>query len=244
MLKHLKNTRILIYSKTMKNRYFDILRGTLDAENPLSKLRANALIWTHIFKEIDEWYEKHIDRESIAYKKMPLMIIKRVENEWKNVKPKFPEPIGIFINMMPIHRDKDSIPEYLHSYLDFIMSIPTTYLNFNTTTNKHEKRVVYLTIHESFVPSGQYQRRSGLHIERPNNIGGRFVKPDREDKEYRDLAWGAGYTSKHGVPIDGIYMASNVADSCKVWPVLLREPHEITDGHGGIEHMRDYLGSL
>ena len=44
------------------------------------------------------------------------------------------------------------------------------------------------------------------------------------------------------IPIDGIYMASNVDASCRVYPSLLVHPEEITDSHGGCDSIRDHLG--
>ena len=106
-------------------------------------------------------------------------------------------------------------------------------------------RIAYLTIQEGWVPVGETQRRPGLHIERPGP-GGRFVTPgpppfDR-DSEFSSLSWGLGHWGTDGHPVDGFYMMSSVADSCRVWPTLIDDPEDVTDQHGGIEHMRDYLG--
>ena len=47
--------------------------------------------------------------------------------------------------------------------------------------------------------------------------------------------------SAPNIPVDGIYMASTVDASTTVYPCMIEKPHEVTDVHGGIEHMRDYL---
>jgi hypothetical protein len=98
-----------------------------------------------------------------------------------------------------------------------------------------KRRVVYLTVHESLVPVGETQRRPGVHIERPGpGIGGRVCKFG--DDFYFSLAWGLGtWASNEDLPVDGIYMASNVAESCAIWPVLIDRPEEVTDRHGGLD---------
>ena len=37
-------------------------------------------------------------------------------------------------------------------------------------------------------------------------------------------------------------MASSVAGSCRVHPVLVDDPHTVTDSHGGLDHVRDLVG--
>ena len=93
---------------------------------------------------------------------------------------------------------------------------------------------MYLTVHESFVKAGQCQRRPGLHIERPHRggDGGRVLKfdktkcfYDREKKDYAEASWGGGYHDKdRDVPVDGIYMASTVPGSCRVFPFAITYP--------------------
>jgi len=232
--------------KKIKRQYFDVLRGTLDDNNPLSKLRAKALIWTTIFLEIDNWYKEHIDTDNISFKRIPFLNYDENYNTFEE-KIKFPEPTNININMMPIIMNAKFIPEYLHSYYNLIKHLPIPHYDLNNLNQDgyYEKKVLYLTIHESYVSAGEFQRRPGLHIERPSSIGGRFIKRDYRDIEYRSLAWGLGYhheAEDGGIAIDGIYMASNVENSCKIWPIQIKNPHEITDGHGGIEHMRDHIG--
>ena len=152
--------------------------------------------------------------------------------------------------------DVKSIPELYHPYLPLLQNCPLTRYKY---TNKGEyvsmyNRISYLTIHESLVPVGQTQRRSGPHIERPGGLvdGGRLVvRPPgppgppgdvhSRGTEYDDLSWGLG-NWKDNHPVDGIYMASNISDSCTVWPVLIDNPHEVTDAHGGMDHMTPYIG--
>ena len=183
-------------------------------------------MWETIFDDVSSWYRRHIDTDSTAFCSIG--------------QPRaFPEPRGLNINMMPIKmfRLEQTLPESCRGYIPFIRSclVPRTH-----------DRTVYLTIHESRVPAGEAQRRPGLHVERPGQVadGGRYVRYDPLTPlgEYRDLAWGLGYCERDGLPADGIYMASNVARSSRVYPAIIRTPGEVTDEHGGIEHMRGHLG--
>ncbi len=94
-------------------------------------------------------------------------------------KLQFPEYTGIKVNMMPIIMgDANSIPTYLHQYIDMINSC------------KFKKGdIVYLSIHESIVEKGDTQRRTGIHTDatKTNGWGG---------------PWGSIEEDK------GIYMAS------------------------------------
>jgi hypothetical protein len=113
-------------------------------------------------------------------------------------------------------------------------------------------RVAYLTVHETAaVPAGGTQRRGGVHVERPGGRTGEGRLCERPPpttgydeyrrSEYFGLCWGLGCVTPDGIPVDGLYVASSVDDSCAVWPCLIRDPHEVTDAHGGLEHMRHHL---
>ena len=124
--------------------------------------------------------------------------------------------------------------------------------------------VAYLTVHESWmVPGGGAQRRPGLHVERPGSVvqGGRLVCADAdriaryrrseitskdldEDSDaYMQISWGHGYYDESfKVPVEGIWICSNVAGTSGVYPALLERPEEVTDADGGIgAHLRDSL---
>jgi hypothetical protein len=210
----------------MNKPIIQLLKGTFDNENALSKLRAQHLILENINDDINTIYEKHIDRESISY----------IEIFPNFLTLEFPTPTGININMMPIILNRSAIPEEYHSYIDIINKVPIPFEN--------RDKIMYLTIHEEFIKSEETHRRPGLHIERPGSIinGGEIVKYDVNDPKYLGLRWGLGYVSEQGIPIDGIYMASNVCDSCSVYNCLIDKPEEVTDKFGGIEHMKWKLG--
>ena len=209
-----------------------VLGGAMDAANPLSVLRANGLVWSGIFGEVDEaWVASagvRVDRD--AY------MIMEPRMRWRHGRQTvlFPESRGLKVNMMPfkLYDPKGTLPEELWPYLDMITECPIYYDGYD--------RVAYLTVHESDVAPGATQRRPGLHVERPTV---RTVAPGHVSKmgadgtmteEYRSLCWGLGH-KEDGWPVDGIFMASSVAGSCTVWPVTIDHPKKVTDAHGGIK---------
>lgn len=219
----------------------DLLHGTLDPDNPLAALRANPLVWTNIFSRVDKWYTDHIDTKSVAYSCKLMddyygLFYNNIHNavDFPKKDIRFPIPNDININMMPfeIYNPYNTLPVYLRNYLFIINGC------MQDVNRSYQDRIAYLTIQEGLVPVGQSQRRSGLHIERPSGVI--LNSSDKKDTLYAARTFGAGYYSD--VPIDGIYMASTVANSCKVWPALITNPEEVADFHGGIEPLRDYLG--
>jgi hypothetical protein len=208
-----------------------VLQGILQDDHPLSVLCKDE--FSLVFKKLDDELKKHIDRDCIAFEVLPVPSF-RVQTPLPGyASAKFPEPRGINVNMMPImhpwHRP-GTIPDYLKGYMDLIMACPVT--------QRH--RVMYLTVQEGWVDAGQTQRRPGLHIEQSLANRGRAFRPGEEGHE--TIAWGGGFSRDRNLFLGGIYMASNVADSCRVWPVLIRDPGLVVDKHGGIEHMRHLLG--
>ncbi|KAJ3004207.1 UNVERIFIED_CONTAM: hypothetical protein HDU68_005239 [Siphonaria sp. JEL0065] len=108
----------------------------------------------------------------------------------------------------------------------------------------------YLTIHESYVEEGECQRRPGLHIESPGGavIGGPPIKAHAYHRWY---CWGGGKAGnrkegtldyKGQVNVEGgIFIASNLDDTCKVWDCMIKDHGNVTYPLGNIEHMRDAL---
>jgi hypothetical protein len=142
----------------------------------------------------------------------------------------FPEPQGININMMPfIMGQRDSVPAEYQHYWPLIekCNIP----------REESGKVGYLTIHESLVKEGESQRRSGLHIESPGRVqqGGVY--------DQNRIDWGCGIVRMDLSKVQGgIYMASNVPNSCRVWNVQISDPAAVVGHLGDIEHLRDVLG--
>ena len=226
-----------------------VLQGTVDDACSLSMLRANNLVLNKISDIIDDEYDKHIDTVSVASKTGVATFLFNEEDpfhtEWKF---KFPEFSNINVNMMPfkIFKAKETLPEYLHGYLKIIESCPIYQFDCSLPDGKYTPdKICYLTIHESIVKKGETQRRPGVHIERPGSIsalnGGRFLaKQPWGDNEYSSIYWGMGsWVPRNcgGYPVDGIYMATNTANSCKIYDVLINKPEEITDKYGGLDYV-------
>ena len=239
-----------------------LLRGTLDPENPLSLIYGNGLVWKKIFDDVDSWYSDHIDREARGnYTLRTTTGIGIPYQLWLGLNPipedthiepfEFPKPTGINVNMMPIkYFDKRSIPEFCCSYTDLIYSCPisTHEIYKSDDANRIElksrtDRIAYLTIEEGIVPIGVTQREPGLQIERPGLMkdGGKLLCSKSNDNIFGTLEWGFGRW-REDLPVDGIYMASNVTDSCMVYDEVIEKPEDVTDRFGGIEPMREFLG--
>lgn len=223
-----------------------LLKGTIDEECQLSMLRANNLVLNKISDIIDDEYDKHIDRTSVASNINLNTYIPDPDCKYGKWKFKFPKFSGINVNMMPfrIFNCKETLPEYLHSYLPIIKSCPIFPYKFDSDGRNigcDSDQICYLTIHESSVKKGETQRRAGIHIERPAFIEGhgRFVEEQPWGmNEFSALSWGRGrWDNMTGFPIDGIYMATNIAKSSKIYDVLIDKPEEITDKHGGLDYI-------
>ena len=83
---------------------------------------------------------------------------------------------------------------------------------------------VIVSIDESFVESGTTHRRAGLHTDRhPAVLRGGVGIPTQ---------WGGNIQGR-----GGIFLASNVANSCALWDCEIDEPGP----HGDCEHLRDEI---
>lgn len=248
----------------------NMLFGTHDDSSPLSKLRGNALVLATIVHHLDvAWYPSYVERRqdgggsflrsgSLDYASK--LITRRTWPDFAPVEELFPDPCSSGdVNMMPIDllRLDSSLPAHLKQWRGLIQACPVVpCYSSPKTANKH---IAYLTVQEGHVPAGSTQRRPGIHIERPLPLGrGRAVREPsamlrhrdelpEDERAFVDIRWGAGlcaatYSGRGRLPLDGIYTASSVSGSCAVWPSLVREPYSVTDKHGGVEHLRPFLG--
>uniref|UniRef100_A0A7M5UU73 Uncharacterized protein n=1 Tax=Clytia hemisphaerica TaxID=252671 RepID=A0A7M5UU73_9CNID len=238
-----------------------ILQGIKDDGSPFSKLNGIPhvlqMIWRHVLwdMKLKKW-KKHIKvgQEWFFKGRDTPLVSGAIYNGLIEIEDiEFPEPKDININMMPflMSEDFDStcLPDYLEDYHDKILS--------NIDYRGQEGEIGYLTIHESLVDEGQSQRRPGLHTESPGII---YVKnegkAEKGDKCFDEkgggsavvypmlVEWGrGGYDSE--LELDGgIYMASNVSNSCEVWDCQIvsgENGEEIIGKHGDIEHLRSLL---
>lgn len=226
----------------------DILFGTLDDLNPLAILRGNALVLSKILDEVtNEFIDAHVHRETptLAWK-----TIEHIQYYDEPMNHMFPPPTGININMMPIILyglyHNLSIPNFIKGYIPMIArcKVPVYNVHNNDPTSAYEIHapIGYLTISEQLVPINTTHRRAGLHIERPGTItfGGTIIQEG--NPMFGGLAWGMGCIGS-GIPIDGIFMASNVANTCRIFSETITKPEEIVDAHGGLEQVRCHLGA-
>ncbi|KAI9324036.1 hypothetical protein DFJ73DRAFT_966634 [Zopfochytrium polystomum] len=111
---------------------------------------------------------------------------------------------------------------------------------------KEVGNVGYLTIDEGWVEPSETQRRPGLHIEAHCDVltgtegSGHSADQFFELKPVERL-WGAG-SGPDVLNIEGgIFQASNVPGSCRVWDCVLRDPCGAVGPHGSVEHLRSLL---
>ena len=145
----------------------------------------------------------------------------------------FPAYSGVNVNMMPfIMGDIDSIPPEYQQYAEMISAC--------SVREDEIGRIGYLSISESEVASGATQRRPGLHTEgtdagdglschggdssSDHGRGGYSGEPTKKKKE-----------KKKAKRFGGVYMASNVDDSCVVYDMSVRVPGR----HGDCEHLKE-----
>jgi hypothetical protein len=146
----------------------------------------------------------------------------------------FPEPADRNVNMMPfVFGDKESLPDDLQCYFPLIERCQ--YMQ------EDSGKVGYLTVHESYIDVGEAQRREGLHIESPgvfsDDVGSPAFTPGIEHRWGMGMFWGPDKYE------GGIYMASSLGGTSKVWDALVdSKVPGIVDRHGGCEHLRGLIG--
>lgn len=135
--------------------------------------------------------------------------------------------------MMPfVIGDPASIPEEYRQYVELLQRCQ------GYKCSSEEGKIGYLTIHESLVQGGETQRRLGLHTEAPGLVtisGGKGVVQVESH-------WGRGFDFYPVNKIQGgIYMASTLSDSCRVWNARIAKPCDVVGHLGDIEHLRGFL---
>ena len=221
-----------------------ILRGLYDVDSPWHALLGMHYILKAIWYDVLTYYKSKIAApRQFSYTKVKWGHSYTSLDSPSDWLVRFPEPTGIDINMMPFvmaKRFKDTkLPDYLRQYFDQIVG--------QCIVESERDKIGYLTIHESFVEKGTSQRRPGIHTESPGvlMLKGGEGKSDHDCKLYR---WGDGIVTITQRLQGGIYMASNVANSCKVWNCEILKPEglnspDVVGEHGDIEHLRTLLPS-
>jgi len=135
--------------------------------------------------------------------------------------------------------------------------------SYNASAELEKEKICFLTIQESHVLNNQSQRRPGLHTENPGTVmiekesitpqeRVSFKEKGHEGKgsttvRFYEHHWGMGVNRRMHKVQGGIYMASNVKNSCRVWNSQVRcdennQDMEIIRRNGDIEYLRPYLG--
>lgn len=215
----------------------EVLKGTHDPNSPLSSLRRCTDAIEEIFRHVDAWrYRRSIRRV------LPSMAAHKVEFpdfgedfETPGKVIEWPAPQGLNINMMPfdLKRPEDTLPREHLPYLELVTK-SVGGQPFLHLLQESEADIAYLTIQESRVLKGTSQRRPGLHVESPGFA--RRVSPIG----FVEYSWGDGYYSG-GKRNGGIYMASSVANSTRMWPDK-KVDKAVVGKNGDIEHLRPHLG--
>lgn len=145
----------------------------------------------------------------------------------------FPAPLDGFacvnINMMPV------IPMLGESGLPVSVQRYAPLISACKIPHDEGSNVMYLSVHEEWVEPNATQRRPGLHVESPGLVQ---VSEVREDTGY----WGNGYEVNQ-VPYGGIYFASNISESCAIYPMDWVEDGFPSAG-GDIEGLRSCLTKM
>eukprot|EP00457_Paulinella_chromatophora_P003440 gb/GEZN01003448.1/.p1 GENE.gb/GEZN01003448.1/~~gb/GEZN01003448.1/.p1 ORF type:complete len:606 (+),score=112.43 gb/GEZN01003448.1/:80-1897(+) len=210
--------------KSINPVFLTILAGTRDQGSPLRALRGQKDILGIIFAHVKAFWEAHVEWEGVFASRVAQVM--------------FPKPTGININMMPIVLgDSNSVPANCRQYLPLLASCPI---------NRNEwEKIGYLTIHESKLSEEKAQRREGLHTETPGILKDPGGKWEVQDNPPMTIAWGCGFfdeIGKCGNFNGGLYMASSISGSCRVWNVGIADPGSVVGELGDLEHMRGVLG--
>ena len=235
------------------------LEGVYDEECVLFKLNGRCHLLRNIWRHVKDYWKTSIllneefeDSRVVSYINLrnPLFGEHRrlvFDRSFTGRNISFPESKGININMMPFIMGRKfedcHLPKYLKPYWYSIVS----QCIFD---DEEIGTICYLTIHESDVKKSTSQRRPGIHTERPGKLeltGKRIGDTDKGqgdgmiDNETVYNHWGFGlYDWANLIIHGGIFMASNVANSCKVWDCQIVDDTCI--GHlGDIEHLRSLL---
>lgn len=156
----------------------------------------------------------------------PFVDFIRVTGTYETSVVQFPPPTGININMMPfIMGQPDSVPVQYHGYLPMIEGCWLS--SFETG------KVGYLTIQEGKVAAGTTQRRPGLHTD--SHLDGTVTWKQGEGLY---PAFGRPMIWRWGGRVGGLYMASTVDKSTRVWNAYIKAPGVF----GDCEHLRPFLG--
>ncbi len=224
-----------------------LLVGVRDPGSPLSLLRGVARnLMPLIYARLQAMYEAHIEvDDNVVQGKGSRDASMTTVSAWNcGVFRAFPDHADppINVNMMPCSMNRKSLtglPNGGGDWADYLTK--TRAFRFASTNESSD--VVFLTIHESTVEAGQSQRRPGLHVEAPGTLvhpGSCVVYPQQIP------SWGgrAPMTQWSEEMDGGLFMASNIDNSCQIWHCRILRPEQVVGEGGSIEHMRAALSRV
>eukprot|EP01084_Bolivina_argentea_P095226 171214_1 len=216
-----------------------LLLGVYNNNNIFSKLRG----LRYIVKQIWEFVLQFNKIYFANYMKTNGVFL----NEYSSTPLRFPEPLNLNINMMPFIMsntfDESKLPSYLTRWWFVIQRCLRSGQSMGSYDESQVNKIGFLTIQESLIDANKTQRRPGLHVETPGNITGagdiqRIFVTNSHRQFDRYMNWGAGYYAKQQT--GGIYMLSNVSNSCCFWNCKI-DCDDVIGHLGNIEHLRQNL---
>lgn len=170
----------------------------------------------------------------------------------------FPKATDININMMPyISKGNDfedyKLPPYLKPYAELIYFCGTNTNGPLYDSENDKGKIFYLTIQEGWVEPNESQRRPGIHTDNPGNIAiknsGKYAVSaegaGEYGKNYYEHHWGNGVIMSADCHFGGIYMASNIPNSCRAWNCKIEKDQnngsDVIGEHGSCEHLKEFL---
>ncbi len=216
-----------------------ILQGLYDRNSELSKLKGLWLVLKKIWENITDFW-----RANIGTNFYPSTISDFPNFRHKIMSPpiatsicvkelKFPVPTGIRISMMPFVMNNSDfktcrLPDYLKDYWKNVIS--QCYIR-----KERVGKIGYLTIHESFAPASNLRRGPGIPTEIPGPVRiHKFRRCGFSIYEHMNRI------RESQEKENGIYIASNASDSCKIYKCLIMDVSLIGEA-GDVEHLREYL---
>ena len=252
-----------------------ILQGVYDEESPFFLLFGLQHILQRIWKDVISFWrrrikvsipvkyqysmDKEVNFDSLV--KVPDVIVGNLSYLEVSYEIQFPTPTDLNINMMPFVMgrtfEESFLPINLKSYYDRLI------LRCLHSQDIEIGKIGYLTIHESYIYKDSSQRRPGVHTESPGIVyitsfdGKESTADDNKTVEhfftkgegntevqpvYAD--WGRAWHSRNVIN-GGIYMASTVKDSCKVWKCqITQDCGDIIGTLGDLEKYREFLPDI
>lgn len=163
----------------------------------------------------------------------------------------FPARQGLYCNMLPFRFEElESLPAEFRGYWGLIARCADHCRYSPMMQDVMEERdiepiignrVVYLTVDERTPEPGASQRRGGLHVESGGLSSG--IEFDPGAVHAMDPSHvSQGFTSDAGLPRGGIFMASTVADSTRIYNCrVLDTQGDVIGPHGDVERLRAVL---